>query len=256
MEGMQIVGSLDFATLLFIAFTVFFVGLVLHLVKEGRREGYPLESDETGKLESIGGTWMPDPKTYTLSDGSQVHKPDGVRDPSYDDKIQRMAPWAGAPVEPVGDAMTSGVGPGAYAQRQDIPDMTHENEPKIVPMSALSGFSVAEQDVDPRGLDVVGGDGEVAGKISDIWMDRAEALVRYYEVELTDGRKVLCPYGFADVQGKAGKVNVPSILSTQFAGVPAHASASQVTRLEEEKISAYYAAGTLYATPERSASLI
>lgn len=257
MEGVQIVGSLDFATLLFIIFTLFFVGLVFHLLKEGRREGFPLESDETGRLESIGGTWLPDAKTYHLAGGGTVSKPDGLRDPDYGDKMKRMAKWAGAPIEPVGDPMQSGIGPGAYALRADIPDVTHENLPKIVPMSSLPDFSVAEKNVDPRGLDVVAADGASAGKISDIWVDRAEALVRYYEVELAaDGRKVLLPYAFANVKGKAGKVLVPSITAAQFTGVPAHASPSQVTRLEEEKISAYYAAGTLYATPRRESPVI
>jgi photosynthetic reaction center H subunit len=257
MEGIPIVGSLDFATLLFTLFNLFFVGLVFYLAREGRREGYPLESDETGRLESIGSNWMPKPKTYKLSDGREIQKPDGLRDPSIDDRVTRMAPWAGAPIEPIGDAMQSAIGPGAYTLREDIPDMTHENLPKIVPLSSMPEFSVAPKSSDPRGFDVIGADGEVAGKISDIWMDRAEALVRYYEVELAaDGRKVLMPYAFADVKGKKSIVDAPSITAAQFTGVPAHASPVQVTRLEEDKISAYYAGGTLYATPDRVKSLI
>ncbi|WBQ09837.1 photosynthetic reaction center subunit H [Hyphomonadaceae bacterium ML37] len=253
MEGVQIIGSLDFATLLFILFVVFFIGLVFHLQKEGRREGFPLESDETGKLESIGVTWMPAAKTYKLADGRSVVKPDGQRDASLADRFKRLAPWAGAPIQPVGDPMQSGIGPGAYAMREDVPDLTHENLPKIVPMSILPAFSVAEQDSDPRGMDVVGADGNSAGKVTDIWVDRAEALVRYYEIELSaGGRKVLLPYAFANVKGKSGKVIVSSILASQFDGVPAHGSSAQVTRLEEDRISAYYGAGTLYATPDRS----
>ncbi len=257
MEGVQIIGSLDFATLLFILFTLFFVGLVFHLLKEGRREGFPLEADETGRLESIGTTWLPKAKTYHLPDGRTVQKPDGLRDPSYDANMKRMAPWAGAPVEPVGDPMLSGIGPGAYTLREDLPDLTHENLPKIVPMSSMADFSVAKQSSDPRGFDVVGADGAIAGKVTDIWVDRAEALVRYYEIELAaDGRKALLPYGFANVKGKTGKILVPSILASQFANIPAHASPLKVTRLEEDKISAYYGAGTLYATPDREAPIL
>lgn len=255
MEGVQIIGSLDFATLLFILFVVFFIGLVFHLQKEGRREGFPLESDETGKLESIGVTWMPAAKAYKLADGRSVLRPDGQRDGSLADRFKRLAPWAGAPIQPVGDPMQSGIGPGAHAMREDMPDLTHENLPKIVPMSILPAFTVAQQDADPRGMDVVGADGGSAGTVTDIWVDRAEALVRYYEIELSaGGRKVLLPYGFANVKGKSGKVIVSSILASQFAGVPAHASSDQVTRLEEDRISAYYGAGTLYATPDRSES--
>jgi photosynthetic reaction center H subunit len=148
--------------------------------------------------------------------------------------------------------MTAGVGPGAYTMREDKPDVTHTGDPKIVPMRLIPEFSVAKQTADPRGFDVVGCDGEVAGKVSDIWMDRAEALVRYYEVELADGtRKVLLPYAFANVKGKARQVRVSAIKAKHFADVPAHASTEQVTRLEEDRISAYYGGGILYATPEK-----
>ncbi len=257
MEGVQIVGSLDVATLLFTLFNLFFVGLVFYLAREGRREGYPLESDETGKLEPIGNSWLPNPKTFKLPDGREKSVPNDVRDPSIEGRATRTAPWAGAPIEPVGDPMKAALGSGAYTMREDIPDMTHENLPKIVPMSSMPDFSVASEGTNPHGFDVVGADGEVAGTISDIWIDRAEALVRYYEVELADGgRKVLLPYGFADVKGKTSVVDVPFILASQFADVPAHAKADQVTRLEEDKISAYYGGGIMYATPDRAESLI
>jgi photosynthetic reaction center H subunit len=49
---------------------------------------------------------------------------------------------------------------------------------------------------------------------------------------------------------------VHAILAHQFADVPGHREANQVTMLEEEKISAYYGAGTLYATPERQEPLV
>jgi photosynthetic reaction center H subunit len=252
MEGGQIVGSLDFATLLFIVFVGFFIALVFYLRREDRREGYPLETDTGGQLEEPGALWYPTQKRMDLGNGEVALKPDGRRDPA-NDKMKRLAVWPGAPSEPVGDPMTAGVGPGAYTMRQDKPDLTHEGVPKIVPMRLLDGFDVAKGDPDPRGMEVLGDDGKPAGVISEIWVDRAEALVRYYEVELTDGaRKVLLPFAFTNIKGKARKAHVNSILSTHFAGVPAHASPDQVTRLEEDRISAYYAGGMLYATPDRA----
>lgn len=256
MIGGIISGSVDITTLLFSAFVLFFLGLAFYLQREGQREGYPLETDTTGKQEEGGAIWAPQPKAFRLPDGEIVYKPDGKRDPA-NDKMKRMAVWPGAPSEPVGDPMTSGVGPGAYTMRDDKPDLTHENLTKIVPMSSLEGFSVAERDTDPHGFAVVGGDGESAGVISDIWVDRAEQLVRYYEVELaTGGRKVLLPYAFANVKGKAGKVEVDVINGKHFSNVPAHAAADQVTRLEEDRISAYYAGGVLYANSNRAEPLI
>lgn len=252
MEGGQIVGSLDFATLLFIIFVGFFIVLVFYLQREGRREGYPLETDTGGVLEGGGDSWRPQSKTYLLADGTTVSKPDHRRDPEAD-KLKRLAVWPGAPSEPVGDPMTAGVGPGSYTMRDDKPDLTHENLPKIVPMRLLADFEVAKGDSDPRGMDVVGADGLPAGVISEIWVDRAEALVRYYEVELTGGAgKVLLPYAFTNIKGRARQARVSAILSTHFAGVPAHASPDQVTRLEEDRISAYYGGGVLYATPDRA----
>jgi photosynthetic reaction center H subunit len=46
-------------------------------------------------------------------------------------------------------------------------------------------------------------------------------------------------------------VVVRSILGHQFGQVPGTRSAEQVTLLEEEKIMAYYGAGTLYAEASR-----
>jgi photosynthetic reaction center H subunit len=50
---------------------------------------------------------------------------------------------------------------------------------------------------------------------------------------------------------KQNGIMVQAILGSQFADVPKTKSAEQITLLEEEKIMAYYGAGTLYATPDR-----
>ncbi|XBQ16989.1 MAG: photosynthetic reaction center subunit H [Oceanicaulis sp.] len=251
MSGGIINGSFDLTTLLFMAFVLFFIGLVFYLRREDRREGYPLETDNPAKLETPGAVWYPTQKEFRQADGSVSFKPDGKRDPAAD-KMKRLAVWPGSPSEPVGDPMTSGVGPGAYVLREDKPDVTHEGLPKIVPMRLLPDFDIAKGDPDPRGMAVIGADGETAGVISDVWVDRAEALIRYHEVELAEGgRKVLLPYAFVNIHGKARQAKVKAILAGQFAGVPAHASPDQVTRLEEDKISAYYAGGLLYATSDR-----
>ena len=44
--------GIDVALLVFWAFVLFFVGLVFYLRREDRREGYPLEDDVTGRLDS------------------------------------------------------------------------------------------------------------------------------------------------------------------------------------------------------------
>ena len=67
---------------------------------------------------------------------------------------------------------------------------------------------------------------------------------------------MLAPVHFCDVQFGARRVKVNALLAEQFVNVPTLKSPDSVTMLEEEKISAYYGAGTLYATPERSEPLV
>jgi photosynthetic reaction center H subunit len=67
---------------------------------------------------------------------------------------------------------------------------------------------------------------------------------------------VLLPYGFVKYDAANRVVNVASIRSDQFADVPAIRNPDQVTRLEEDKICAYYGGGTLYASAARSEPLL
>ena len=93
----------------------------------------------------------------------------------------------------------------------------------------------------------------------DVWVDQAEYLIRYYEVETGSAgkkRNVLLPAPLARVVGSANQVRVKSILGSQFAGVPTQKKPDVVTRLEEEKIFGYYSAGTLYATTQRAEPLL
>ena len=50
-----IVGSIDVAELALIAFALFFTMLIFWLRREDRREGYPLEDEMTGAIETAGG---------------------------------------------------------------------------------------------------------------------------------------------------------------------------------------------------------
>ena len=105
---------------------------------------------------------------------------------------------------------------------------------------------------DPRDMPVVAGDGEVVGKISDMWVDEPEQLVRYLEIELGkkygDGSR-LVPMTLAKIH--KDKVAIKSIFGEHFNDVPKHSSKNQVTLLEEDKISAYYAGGNMYASKSR-----
>jgi photosynthetic reaction center H subunit len=93
----------------------------------------------------------------------------------------------------------------------------------------------------------------VAGKVVDLWVDRAETLFRYLEVELHSGKRVLLPIPFARINKRG--VKVTAITGAQFADVPTTRHPDQVTLLEEDKISGYYGGGYLYSTPQRQEPL-
>lgn len=249
METGGIIGHIDVALLVLYAFFLFFLGLVYYLRREDKREGYPLESDRSDRIVVQGYPAIPSPKEFRLADGTIVQRPGGQED-RREIRAAPVAAWPGAPLEPTGDPMLDGVGPGSYAMRADVPDKTVDGEARIVPLRADAGFWLEASDPDPRGMAVVGADGAVAGKVCDVWVDRAEVIARYFEVDL-GGKRVLLPVNFSRVDGGLRKVRVKSILARHFAGVPVSAHPDRVTLREEERIVAYYGAGTLYATPDR-----
>ncbi|WP_439607991.1 photosynthetic reaction center subunit H [Hydrogenophaga sp.] len=253
METGAITQYVDVAQLVLYAFWIFFAGLIYYLLRENHREGYPMDPGRENGPRTGGWPSLPSAKTYKLHDGREVLIPDlGRPDGAY--SAQPTHGWIGAPLEPVGDPLLAGVGPGAWAQRSNEPDMTFDGAVKIVPLRVAGDHGVALQDTDPRGLPVIGADGEVAGQVKDLWVDRSEMLFRYLEVQLAGGRSVLLPMTFSRIR-KTG-VHVHALLAGQFANVPATASPDQVTFLEEEKITAYYGAGTLYATPQRQEPML
>lgn len=245
---------IDVAQLVLYAFWIFFAGLIFYLHRENKREGYPLEAEGTRASLVQGFPAMPAPKTYHTRDGRTVTAPNPRRETAE----LAAQPWAGhlgSPIHPTGNPMLAGIGPGAYAQRPDVPDMTVDNTPRIVPLRVANDSSVARRGEDPRGLPVVGTDGVIGGTVKELWTDRAETLFRYLEVSLPGGeRTVMLPFNFARIGSR--RVVVDSILGAQFADVPAIRNPDQITMLEEERVMAYYGAGTLYAKASRAEPLL
>lgn len=252
-----ITAYIDVAQIALYAFWIFFAGLVYYLHGEDKREGYPLESGRPGGRAKFEG-WppVPQPKSYHLRDGRVVMSPD-FRGSNQVLGGTPTAGHSGAPLEPDGDPMLAAVGPGSYADRADIADTTIDGAERIVPLRAAAGFEVSAHDRDPRGLPVFGADHAVAGHVRELWVDRAEVVFRYLEVEVSvqgGSRNVLLPVNFTRIDDR--RVKVQSILAAQFAQVPGTRDPDSVTLLEEEKIMAYYGGGTLYATPDRQEPLL
>lgn len=270
---------IDVAQLVLYAFWIFFFGLILYLHRESKREGYPLETDgRQRRVRVVGFPGMPAPKTYLMPHGGGTRtlpRPE-PESGGYALAAEPVARHPGAPLHPTGNPMVDGVGPAAWAIRPDVPDLTHEGGPKIVPMRIATDFSVEERDPDPRGKPVIGTDGVVGGTVTDIWVDQSEPQIRYFELALsgaetpapeagtdtpaeqleTPAGSVLLPINFARISGKDGHIKVFAITGAQFTDVPATASRDQVTLQEEDRITAFYGGGHLYATSARLEPLL
>jgi photosynthetic reaction center H subunit len=266
-----ITGYIDVAQLALYAFWIFFAGLIFYMQREGRREGFP-KVNMAGEKIPLSSLYAPPVKEYKLADGRVMQVPDANRDDNRPVKAKPYELGEGSPLVPTGNPMLDGVGPGAWAERADIADVTYEGKPRIVPMRVAKDFHLTEGDFDMVGATVLGADGQVGGKVRDIWVDRSEYLIRYIELDvavkggtqtpggstpvITVPKRVLVPIAFADIQRSRGVIVVDAILGHQFADVPSTKNPDTVTLLEEERVAGYYGGGLLYATPARQESLV
>jgi len=242
---------IDTAQVVLYMFWFFFFGLIVWLRREDRREGYPLETD-VPKLVTYATGNIPAPKQFMLPHGEGMRAaPDFQRD-TREINALRIAKAPGYPLEPVGDPLLAGVGPASFAQRSDHPELCHDDDaPAIVPMRTARTYSV-DAGPDPRGWRVIAADGQVAGKVTDIWVDRADLLVRYLELELSEGAgNRLIPIQMLGLDEDAKAIRVRALRSDQFPLVPTLKERDQVTLYEEERVAAFYAGGWFYAEPGR-----
>jgi photosynthetic reaction center H subunit len=157
--------------------------LIYYLVRENHREGYPMDTDRGGTIKA---GRCPQPKTYKLataarSVGAQpAPSPQTLNaEPITTGPARRWSP----PATRCWPAWAQAPGPTALTS----PTWTLHGEPRIVPLRTVPDFRRAH-DTDPRGMPVVGADGEVAGTVVDLWVDTSESLFRYLEVETAGGR--------------------------------------------------------------------
>jgi photosynthetic reaction center H subunit len=248
MVGVTFFGNFDLASLAIWLFWGFFAALVYYLQTENMREGYPLETEDGNPAPNQGPFPVPKPKTFHLPFGrGDVTVPNGARE-AREVALARTSASEGFPHAPTGDPMLDGVGPASWAPRRNVPELDGHGHNKIVPMAVSPHFGVSAGR-DPRGLPVQASDHVVVGRISDLWVDAPEQMVRYLEVALDSGGKRLIPMGMAKIH--ADRVKVNSLPSDLFASVPTTRSSTEVTLLEEDKISAFYGGGTLFAADRK-----
>jgi len=264
---------IDVAQLVLYGFWFFFFALVFYLQKESRREGFPLKPNGPVRgqpLEPI----LPAPKTYLLKEGTTLQLPNDRFDDHRDIAAVPLGNYPGAPLVPTGNPMQDGVGPAAWAERSDHPEHDREGGDRIRPMRALDGhFDIAGFGTDPRGAPVITFDGDTVGTVSDLWIDHMESFVRYLEVELDGGGTKLLPMPLARIakrrrapedgsffdrliERRGHEVRVASVTGEQFRAAPDIATPDRVTMREEDIVQAYFGGGHVYATRQRTESMI
>ncbi|TPW30419.1 photosynthetic reaction center subunit H [Pararhizobium mangrovi] len=245
--------QLDLPLLLLILFFLFFLGLVYYLHGEDKREGYPLESERSdrtgGRVKVVGFPPIPKPKRFLVRSGMVYYAPR-----ERDRRELNAVPahnFPGAPLVPTGDPLVDGIGPAAYALREDTPDLTWAGDPKLQPMMRKAPqYRVEETETHPLGLPVYTSDGHHVGEVTDVWINKHEFFVRYFEVrqeEVLGGRLVLAPIAAATVRDSEKTVVLETLTREQFANVPSLAGLDQITMREEDRINAYYAGGRFFA---------
>ena len=250
MVGVTFFGDFDLASAAIWGFWIFFAGLVFYLQTENMREGYPLEMEDGSPSPNQGPFPVPKPKTFETIDGRTITVPSPENEAAHrrdNLALEKMAVSEGFPQVPTGDPMADGVGPASWSPREDAPELDAHGKPKITPMAGHESFFVSAGR-DPRGMPILSKDDQVVGHCTDMWIDEGEQEVRYLEFELESEHgsgKRLVPVQLTKVQPRW--IMVASLHSSRFDGVPQIGTAGQISKLEEEKICAWYAGGTLYS---------
>jgi photosynthetic reaction center H subunit len=250
MVGVTFFGNADLASLAIWGFWIFFAGLIFYLQTENMREGYPLEMEDGSQSPNQGPFPVPKPKTFETDDGRSVTVPSVENEAAHRREglaLEKMAASEGFPQVPTGDPMADGVGPASWTPREDKPELDAHGKPKITPMAGHEAFFISAGR-DPRGMPILSKDDQVVGHCTDMWIDEGEQEVRYLEYELEPEHgsgKRLVPMQLVRVQPRW--IMVASLHSSRFNGVPQTRTPGQITKLEEEKICAWYAGGTLYS---------
>lgn len=250
MVGTTFFGDFDLASAAIWGFWIFFAGLVIYLQTENMREGYPLVDDDGEPSSGPGIFPTPKDKTFELRDGrGSISVPSEQVAERANLAMAQTSDSAGSPYVPTGNAMVDGVGPASWAARKDHAELDAHGHAKIRPMKDLPDFKVSAGR-DPRRLAVMGGDGEIVGRATDMWIDVPEQMVRYISVDLNPegtGKTRLVPMNMAKIG--TDRVICKSMMADTWEGIPQTKSGSQVTLLEEEKIMAWFGGAAMYAKP-------
>ncbi|RFC64946.1 photosynthetic reaction center subunit H [Fulvimarina endophytica] len=241
--------QLDLPLLLVITFFLFFLALVFYLRGEDKREGYPLVSDRTrgtaNRMAVVGFPGLPKPKAFLLPDGTVKYAPH----PEKERELNAGPAYAfpGSPIIPHGDPLLDGVGPASYALKAEEPLRTIDGHLQLSPLRKNPNYHVESSGPELVGMPVYAADGAPVGTVRDLWVNEIEYFIRYVEIEMSEGAPggvVLAPFAFADT--RKGRMTFGMLSREQLLRVPPLGNEEHITAREEDRLTAYFAGGTLY----------
>ncbi|NCQ62841.1 MAG: hypothetical protein GW757_02775 [Alphaproteobacteria bacterium] len=247
----NVVGNLDVAILCVIAFVSFFLGLVVYLRREDKREGYPVEvAGMFGRVQRAEGfPAMPRPKLFYRPHDRGVIQAPRLEEPEPVRPGQRLPPMA-IPLDPGPDPLEEGIGAAAYTRnREELPDLDVEGEPKLISLNDNPEYYIPDGDPDPRGWVLLSADEKQVGQVHDLWFNRAEFFLRYYEVSINgaEGRR-LVPAFFAEALPCDRVVRATTLVADDMRRTPVRADGTCITMREEDRLNGFYAGGLRFSS--------
>lgn len=132
-----------------------------------------------------------------------------------------------------------------------------ENTNRIVPLSEMEDFEVAEGEPDVRGWDVIAADGRRIGEVDQLLVDTSAMKVRYLDVDLDEAelnlqgdRHILVPIGYARLNEDDDRVIIDNLRSDNVANVPEYRP-GPVTPEYENRVNQWFTGGAIGAQPTR-----
>lgn len=243
----SITQQIDLPEVALVVFFLLFAGLVWHLRRRDKLEGYPMQASPFDQTPLLGFPAPPPREVYLLQEGGATVTPHFY--PPTPIQARPLYPFGGTPLVPVGNPLLAAIGPGAWVNRTDRPMLTENGELMLQPLRLCDDWRVEEGEADPRGMTVFDWRWTEVGVVADLWVDRSIKILRLLEVELNAGLgrgRVLVPIFHADIREGAREVRVTSLRWHQFADVPMPSAPDRISAREEERLNAYYAAGRFY----------
>ena len=206
-----ITGYIDVAQVVLYAFWIFFAGLIFYLRREDKREGYPLEIERSGDVGGRASRSSPSPRPSCSPHGGTRLSPRATSATARRSTPKRPSPGpARRLARPAIRCSTASARlPTPMRVRYARP---HHRRPRPRSCRCASPTDFIDRAARSRSARHDGGRRrrQVAGTVTDVWVDRSEIAGPLLEVDdRRAGKRVLLPMTLlADRQRRSGQVKV------------------------------------------------